>query len=125
MTSSPIPFRELEKSPVVNDVVGGSPLVVFFTEGTLSALDQVIIADSREVGSTGVFSRILDGQELTFEFDGERLLDTDSGSTWNIFGQATDGPMEGKALEPIVHGNHFWFSWVIFRPETKVWRAPT
>ncbi len=118
------PFRELEKSPIVNDLVDGTPLVVFFTEGTISVLDDTVIANSRDVGATGVFSRILDSQELTFDFDGERLLDTNSGSTWNILGRAVDGPMRGKVLEPVVHGNHLWFSWVIFKPETKVWKAP-
>ena len=23
----------------------------------------------------------------------------------------------------IIHGNHFWFSWVVFRPDTEIWRG--
>jgi len=31
------------------------------------------------------------------------------------------GPLAGRRLEPIVHGNHFWFSWASYRPQTRVY----
>lgn len=119
------PFLELESFPVVNDTVGGTSIVVLFAQGTRSGLDSSVIAASRDVGATGVYNRVLDGVELTFAVDGDRFLDTETGSTWNIIGQATDGPLAGKALEPIIHANHFWFAWATFKPDTRIWRAPT
>ncbi|MFQ5933430.1 MAG: DUF3179 domain-containing protein [Dehalococcoidia bacterium] len=118
------PFLELEIQPVVNDVVGGTPIAVFFTKGTNSALDSSVISDSRDVGAGLVYSRVLDGRELTFVANGEHFMDNETGTTWNILGQAIDGELEGSALEPIIHANHFWFAWAAFRPETRIWRAP-
>ncbi len=118
------PFLELEKALVVNDVLGGEPLVVFFSKGTLSALDQSAIAASRDVGAGVVYSRILDGTELTFTALDGMFVDDQTGSTWDIMGRALDGELAGKELTPVVHANHFWFAWAAFQPETRIWRAP-
>ncbi|MEE9198741.1 MAG: DUF3179 domain-containing (seleno)protein, partial [Dehalococcoidia bacterium] len=48
-----------------------------------------------------------------------------TGTTWNILGQAVGGEMAGKTLEPVLHANHFWFAWAAFKPETRIWRAPS
>jgi len=37
-------------------------------------------------------------------------------------GLAIDGPLSGERLEPIPHGNHFWFAWAVFKPETRIFR---
>ena len=34
--------------------------------------------------------------------------------------QAVDGELKGTHLDPVQHGNHFWFAWAVFRPDTKV-----
>ncbi|MFQ5875455.1 MAG: DUF3179 domain-containing protein, partial [Dehalococcoidia bacterium] len=117
------PFLELEMVPVVNDTVGGTPLVVFFTKGTLSGLDSSIIAASRDVGAGVVYSRVADGRELTFEADGDLFMDNETGTSWNILGQAVQGPLSGTTLEPVLHANHFWFAWAAFKPDTTIWRA--
>ena len=49
-------------------------------------------------------------------------MDQDTNSTWNVLGQASAGPLAGKALTPVVAINHFWFSWAAFRPDTRVYR---
>lgn len=116
------PFSVLEKARVVHDTVGGEPVVVVFQPGTVSALDRNSIADSRDVGATGVFSPLLDARALTFRLDGDRIVDQETGSTWNVLGQAIDGPLEGRELAPIIHGNHFWFAWGIFKPDTRIYQ---
>jgi hypothetical protein len=116
------PFSLLEQRRVVQDRVGGRPIVIFFARGTTSALDASSIPDSRDIGSTGVFEPSLDGRSLSFKADGDRIVDGETGSTWNVLGQATTGPLAGKRLAPIVSGNHFWFAWVIFRPQTRIWK---
>ncbi|MEE9199190.1 MAG: DUF3179 domain-containing protein, partial [Dehalococcoidia bacterium] len=112
------PFLELEKVPVVNDTVGGMPIVVFFTKGTVSGLDSSIIGASRDIGAGLVYSRVVDGMELTFVAQGDGFVDNETGTTWNILGQAVGGEMAGKTLEPVLHANHFWFAWAAFKPET-------
>ncbi len=117
------PFTELEKVHVVNDAVGGTPIVVFWQAGTASALDSAVIAKGRDVGTADTYSRELDGQTLTFTFDREGFVDEQTGSGWTVLGKAVDGPLAGKQLTPVVNVNHFWFSWAAFRPETRIFES--
>jgi hypothetical protein len=117
------PLSTLSEVGVINDSQGGRDLVVFYTSGTSSALGDRTIAAAEDVGATGVFDPNLDGQTLTFQRDGQAIVDAETGSTWNILGQAIDGPLAGRQLEPIVHGDHFWFSWAAFKPDTVIYSA--
>jgi Protein of unknown function (DUF3179) len=65
---------------------------------------------------------MLNGQRLTFARAGDRIVDTETGSTWNVLGQAIGGKLIGKQLDPVVSVNHFWFSWAAFKPETRVYQ---
>ena len=65
----------------------------------------------------------MDGLELNFEIADGRIIDQETGSEWNILGQAVDGELVGQQLSPVVAINHFWFSWAAFRPETRVYQA--
>jgi hypothetical protein len=47
----------------------------------------------------------------------------ETGSSWSIAGVATGGELAGAVLEPVVHGDHFWFAWAGFSPETRIWTA--
>jgi hypothetical protein len=116
------PLSVLSELGVINDRQGGRDLAIFFTPGTSSALDSPTIAQGADVGATGVFDPNLEGQKLTFRRDGDEIVDQETGSTWNILGQAIDGPLAGKSLTPIVHGDQFWFSWAAFKPDTIVYR---
>jgi hypothetical protein len=115
------PFSRLERRPVANDEVGRMPIVVLFKRGTVSALDRSSIADSRDIGSATAFSAMVDGDRLTFSAQGEVFRDAETGSTWNSFGRAISGPLAGRELKPVVSGNHFWFAWAAFKPETRIW----
>ena len=106
----------------INDQVGGEPITVFWTEGTASALDSPQISSGRDIGTAAAFSRQVAGQTLTFGPDNGFIRDVETGSTWDIFGQATDGELEGESLTPVVAVNHFWFSWAAFQPETRVYQ---
>jgi hypothetical protein len=116
------PFSELERSWVANGEVEGLPFVVFWAPGAASALDRRDIGRSRDVGQTAAFDRRLGGRLLTFEFSGGEIMDRETGSTWNLAGTATAGPAAGQRLTPVAHGNHFWFAWYAFRPDSEVWR---
>jgi hypothetical protein len=117
-----IPFDFLREERVVHLERQGEGIVVFWASGTASALDKRRIPWGRDVGSSSVFSTRLDGRDLIFEpAEDGRFRDRDTGSIWAMTGDAIGGTLEGRRLEPIPHGNHFWFAWVAFRPETEIW----
>ena len=115
------PFLTLEEERAVNYTAGERNIVALFQPGTASALDQTRIAESRDVGAVGVFEAELDGQSLTFRAEGDAFVDEQTGTVWNLLGQAVSGPLAGKSLTPIVHGSHFWFAWAAFAPDTVVY----
>jgi hypothetical protein len=95
-------------------------VVIFWEPGTASALDANDVADGDDVGATAVFLPVADGQSLTFEATEDGFVDTETGSTWNLFGRATDGPLAGSTLEAIPHVDTFWFAWSAFRPDSDI-----
>jgi hypothetical protein len=121
------PYLELVKVGAANETVGGTPLVVLWVPGTASALDAGLVDQGRDAGATGVFERTVDGRELTFERPGgpgSPIRDRETGSTWSVTGKAMDGELAGRSLKPLVHGDHFWFAWAAFSPETRIWTSP-
>jgi thiol-disulfide isomerase/thioredoxin len=117
------PYDVLEEVRVVNDAVGGTPVAVFWSPGTASALDASSIVEGDDVGSATTFSRELDGRTLTFVFEDGRIIDAETGTAWDVLGWAISGPQAGERLSPIVSVNYFWFSWAAFKPETRVYGA--
>jgi len=117
------PYDVLREVRVVNDTVGNVPLVVLWAPGTASALDAGSVAGGDDVGAATTFSRELDGQILTFVLDGDRIVDEQTGTEWDVLGHAVRGPKAGSQLTPVVSINHFWFSWAAFRPETRIYGA--
>ncbi len=114
------PFDDLKRERVVHDEIGGQAIVVFWKSGTASALDNRMIATSKDVGATGVFLTTVGDRELTFQSTDDGFTDEETGSLWNIFGKAIAGPLAGEQLEPVIHANHFWFAWVAFSPDTLI-----
>jgi hypothetical protein len=108
------PAKALESNPVVNDTVGGEPVVVLFDR-------------QHDIGE--VFLRRVAGQTLSFaqaDDDAGSLVarDRETGTTWNVAGHALAGPLAGTTLSPAPHWNQlFWFSWSTFKPGTRVHQA--
>ena len=115
-----VPFSFLLINRVATVTVAGEDLVVFHQPGTASAMDSASIAEGRDVGAANVFRPVADGRRLTFSATDEGFMDQETGSTWDLLGQAVDGPLKGSRLETVVHGTHFWFAWSSFQPETRV-----
>ena len=116
------PYDLLSDLVVINDRVGEQEVAIFWAPGTASALDRAVIAEGQDVGSAVAYDRNLNGQVLSFSSDGEKILDNETGSTWNILGRAVDGPLSGEQLTEVVSVNHFWFSWAAFKPETRIYQ---
>jgi hypothetical protein len=120
------PLLELREQGVATASLGGQDIVAFWVPGAASALDGGEVSGGVDVGATGVFSPFIDGESLTFssvtdEVSGTALItDVETGSTWNIFGEATDGELVGAKLDQLIHIDTFWFAWIAFHPESAV-----
>jgi hypothetical protein len=118
------PLDVLRDINVVNDEIGDVPVTIFWTPGTASVLDDPDIARGRDVGTSVVYERDIDGRTLTFEpGDASRFIDRETGSTWSILGEAIDGPLVGRRLTPVAHHNIFWFVWSAFQPDGTLYSA--
>ncbi len=110
--SKAYPRPAVEHERVLEDRVGGTPVVVAVTPG----------------GSLVAYERTADGEVLAFR-PGARNDDGTmraGGSRWRVAtGEALDGPREGTTL-PRANARPamFWFSWVDFHPETSVYGKP-
>jgi len=118
------PFAALRKQPVINDRVGGVPVVVFSREGTLSVLDARSIAASRNIPSATAFRRRLGKQTLSFEVRDGHIADRETGSRWNLLGVAVGGPLKGTRLRATASGVHFAFAWLAFNPNSQIYGQP-
>lgn len=109
--STAYPFAVLARDEVVNDVVGGVPVVVFYAPEGDSAL---------------AFERTLpDGTTLHFApqatEDGTVIVDTQSGSVWDRWrGVALEGPLTGTLLPRVRGLRLFWFHWRDLHPNTTL-----
>lgn len=111
-------YSFLKRKKVYND--RELDLVIFYKKGTVSALDRSEIEYSKDDGSYTVYSNVLDNLDLEFIFEENKIKDIQTKSTWNIFGESIEGKLKGKTLKPIIHGDHFWFSWAAFKPKTFI-----
>jgi len=108
--SKAYPHEELVKTVIVNDELGGQSIVVIWNP---------------DLEDASIFSRVINGQVLNFEYDNinKTMLDDETGSNWSLAGMATAGQMAGKQLSQIPAFRSFWFAWVAFYPETELYRA--
>ena len=102
------PFSLLNETPVVNDQIGETPVLIVF---------------NAETGTGVVFDRRSAGQTLTFQAqDGLTLIDMETGSTWEgLTGQALDGTLAGESLTRVKSTASFWFGWKDWYPGTQVY----
>lgn len=102
-------FKALARDKVVNDQVGGTPLVIVFDAGSESG---------------AVYRSDPGGTLLRFSPAKGVLQMTDGGgSVWDgLTGVALSGPLSGQVLEqvPITYG--FWFGWADFYPNTGLFK---
>jgi len=93
-------YQDLETVGLVNDNLAGIPILVWAGENTYEA-----------------FSRKVDGRELTFVFENGRLLDLETGTSWDVArGLAIEGPLAGSALQAIPSSSSYDWSWFDFFP---------
>lgn len=118
-----IPLSRLQEEGTVALTIAGQDVVALWAPGQASALDGAQVDTGVDVGQTAVFvARTAAGDPLTFataETSG-RFTDAETGSTWNLLGEAVDGPLVGEQLTPVAHDDTFWFVWFAFRQHTTL-----
>lgn len=115
------PFSILQKRKVINDTFGEMQVVVFYSSGALSVLSNTDISQAKDIGMATAFSPIIDGKTHTFKAFENNFMDTETQSIWTITGECIDGPLKGKQLFKLVHGNHFAFAFLTFYPESEIY----
>lgn len=118
------PFTALTNERVVNDTINEEHVVVFWQTGVVAMMDAQIIDNSRDIGTANLYDRRLeDGTILTFSYESESnsIIDAETASTWSAFGLAIAGELEGTQLRQRIGAPHFWFAWVAFNDNTRIY----
>lgn len=107
------PFPALRAARVVNDRVGGVPIVVVHQPSS----DTTTAFEARAGGRTLTFD-VADG-----EGDAGAAIDRETRSTWNAYGLCLEGPLKGTQLKLVTLVPQFWFAWSQFHAGTRVFTA--
>jgi hypothetical protein len=97
-------FSDVRSAVLLNDWMGPYP-VLLWAEG-----DQ-FHAYIRQVGT----------RTLRFEQSGDRIIDLETGSVWDIGrGRAVEGPLAGDVLQPVPGSSAYDWAWFDFYPESAL-----
>lgn len=91
----------------LNDILGELPIVVFHDKAKAFGI---------------AYSRVLDGDTLTFSATGGQIVDDETGTTWNQEGVAIDGRLAGRSLEFVTSFITEWYGWSAFHPGTGIYK---
>ena len=103
----------LRTTPVVNERLGGVPIVVIHQSAT-----ETTTAHDTRVKNRGLR---FDAANAGATF----VTDRETHSTWNAYGLAVKGPLKGTQLKPLILIPEFWFAWSQFRPGTRLFSTST
>ena len=95
---------------VVNDVLGGEPIVVVYHSQVITGL---------------AYSRVVNGRTLEFynsSDQGFEMRDRSTGSEWDPEGQAIAGPLSGTSLKYVTSFISEWYGWSAYHPETDLFQ---
>jgi hypothetical protein len=83
----------------------------------------VLLVLEKDTSSFHAFSRLLQGQTLSFSLDKTlgQLTDINTHSIWNLNGYCISGPHKENQLETLAAYQEFWHSWKQFHPYTTVY----
>ena len=105
------PFAVLRKVRVVNDRVGGQPIVIVHQP----ASDTTTAFDAR------AGSRVLTFQEV--DDTAGSLIDVETRSSWNAYGLCLEGMLKGTQLKQVILVPQFWFAWSQFHQGTRIFTS--
>ena len=110
--SRAFPLDALDRVRVVNEELGGQPLLV---------------VHQPKSDTTTAFVARANGKRLTFD-EADRgaaeLVDRETGSRWNAYGVCMSGTLKGTQLDMLIMEPEYWFAWSEFHPQTTIFEAP-
>ena len=107
------PFSVMGDEAVINDTVAGNPVVVAFY-----AREQLAIPYSPQVGTQTLTFEKVTSRDPVYPF---LMVDKETGTTWDLKGEAIAGVLKGERLEQVPAHNAFWFAWATFWQKTEVY----
>jgi hypothetical protein len=105
------PLTALRDARVINDQLGGEPIVVVHQPGS---------------DTTTAFLARLNGRTLEFSAanrETTELTDKQTKSRWDAYGKCTSGALAGSHLTPLILEPEYWFAWSEFHTNTSIFGA--
>ena len=110
--SKAFPLEALRKALVVNDAIGGTPIVVVHQPSS-----DTTTAFVARVGTTRLTLSAANA-------DASELIDRETGSRWTAYGECTAGRLKGSKLEAVILEPEYWFAWSEFHRGTDLYAPP-
>ena len=106
------PLREVKRNGgVVEDMMGEHPIVV-------------LAGPRPEDVTMAAYLRLLGERTLSFRHAADRFVDNETGTLWNIQGEAIDGPLQGKWLDPVRSHYVRWHAWAYPHSRSELYKCP-
>jgi Protein of unknown function (DUF3179) len=112
-SSRAFPLDALDRVRVVNEELGGQPLLV---------------VHQPKSDTTTAFLARARGRRLTFDeanAGATELIDRQTHSRWDAYGRCTSGTLKGTQLEMLIMEPEYWFAWSEFHPKTTIYSPPS
>ena len=110
--SRAFPLDALDRSRVINEEVGGQP---------------ILVVHQPKSDTTTAFLARANGRRLTFDeanANATKIIDRETRSRWDAYGTCTSGSLKGARLEALIMEPEYWFAWSEFHPQTTIFDAP-
>jgi hypothetical protein len=111
--SRAFPLDALDRVRVVNEELGGQPIVV--------------VHQPKSDTTTALVARA-NGMRLTFEeanAAATELIDRETRSQWDAYGRCRSGKLKDTQLEMLILEPEYWFAWSEFHPKTTIFEPPS
>jgi hypothetical protein len=106
------PLAALDRVRVVNEELGGQP---------------ILVVHQPKSDTTTAFVARANGMRLTFDEanpGATELIDRETRSRWDAYGNCTSGKLKGTQLEMLIMEPEYWFAWSEFHPNTTIFEPP-
>ena len=80
-------------------------------------IGETTVAIFMQSNSGTAYRSTVDGRLLTFSLQNDQIVDNETGSTWNLAGQAVAGELMGVQLEPLPTRTSLWFALIAAFPD--------
>ena len=110
--SRAFPLDAIERVRVINEELGGQP---------------ILVVHQPKSETTTAFVARANGKRLTFEAanaDASALIDRETRSQWDAYGNCTSGTLKGATLEMLILQPEYWFAWSEFHRKTTIFEPP-